>query len=155
MKRIMLIGKSGCGKPTFCQKIFGQEIKYKKTQSIEIVNRSAIDTPGEYIEHRMFLRALMMTGVDAETVLFFHAIDNDLFSFSPRITTMFNRPTIGVITKADLPHSEKRIQLLTDALNYAGASPVFVISSYTGEGIEELLDYIEKTDFRPIQGTFK
>ncbi len=151
MKRIMLIGKPGCGKTTFCQKIFGQELQYRKTQTIEIVNRTAIDTPGEYIEHRMFLRALMMTGADAEAVLFFHAIDNDLFSFSPRITTMFNRSTIGVITKADLPHTERRIELLTDALNYAGANPVFVISSYTGQGIQELLDYIENHDFGPIQ----
>ena len=151
MKRIMLIGKPGCGKTTFCQRIFGQELEYRKTQTIEVVNRTAIDTPGEYIEHRMFLRALMMTGADAEAVLFFHAVDNDLFSFSPRITTMFNRSTIGVITKADLPHTERRIELLTDALNYAGANPVFVFFSYTGKGIQELLNYIENHEFGPIQ----
>ena len=64
---------------------------------------------------------------------------------------MFNRSTIGVITKADLPHTERRIELLTDAMNYAGANPVFVISSYTGKGIQELLNYIENHEFGPIQ----
>ena len=28
MKRIMLIGKSGCGKTTFCQKIFAENYLY-------------------------------------------------------------------------------------------------------------------------------
>ena len=68
MKKIMLVGTVGCGKTTLCQKLNGIEQKYKKTQAIEVVNQT-IDTPGEYFEHRSFLRSLMVTAVDVDLVL--------------------------------------------------------------------------------------
>ena len=45
MKKVIFIGKSGCGKTSLCQRLQGEEIKYKKTQSIDLYVDS-IDTPG-------------------------------------------------------------------------------------------------------------
>lgn len=58
MKRIMLAGTVACGKTTLCQRLNGLEQTYKKTQSLEVVG-TTIDTPGEYLEHRAFLRGLV------------------------------------------------------------------------------------------------
>ncbi len=38
------------GKTTLCQYINQEDLKYHKTQTIEIINDNIIDTPGEYLE---------------------------------------------------------------------------------------------------------
>lgn len=65
MKNIIFMGKTGSGKTTLCQKLDDLEIKYNKTQSVELYNQS-IDTPGEYIENRSLYSALITTAVDAK-----------------------------------------------------------------------------------------
>ena len=69
MKKIMVIGRVGCGKTTLCQRLFQKELQYQKTQSIELVGGTAIDTPGEYVENRAFYRALVVSGVEADVIL--------------------------------------------------------------------------------------
>lgn len=49
-KRVILIGKSTAGKTTLCQCINHEELKYHKTQTVQIINKNMIDTPGEYLE---------------------------------------------------------------------------------------------------------
>ena len=44
MGRVIFMGKTGCGKTTLCQALNNLEIKYKKTQAIELYD-NAIDTP--------------------------------------------------------------------------------------------------------------
>ncbi|MGL5354913.1 MAG: EutP/PduV family microcompartment system protein, partial [Clostridium sp.] len=65
MKKVIFIGKTGCGKTTLCQSLDSEEIKYRKTQSVEIYN-SSIDTPGEYLENRFYYKALIVTSADAD-----------------------------------------------------------------------------------------
>lgn len=144
MKKIMLIGKIGCGKTTLLQRIFNEELKYKKTQTIEILGGTAIDTPGEYMEHRQFYKALVVTAVEADMILFLHAANDDRFVFSPRMTSMFTRPSIGIITKTDLSNDEKTLDAVKNALEYAGVHKIFAVSATTGDGIEQLIDYISK-----------
>jgi len=143
MKKIILVGKSGSGKTSLCQKMFHEELNYKKTQAIEVLGGSAIDTPGEYLEHRQFYKALIVTAVEADAVLLLHAANDSDFVFSPRMSGMFNKPVIGIVTKTDLCSDPARLEQVEYALRYAGAQPVFFISNQTGEGIEKLTDYIE------------
>ena len=58
-KRIILIGRSGCGKTTLCQYLNHEAIRYHKTQTIQIINNTMIDTPGEYLERTNLRGALM------------------------------------------------------------------------------------------------
>lgn len=51
MKRVILIGRSMAGKTTLCQYISRQDLKYNKTQTVEVVNGTMIDTPGEYLDN--------------------------------------------------------------------------------------------------------
>ena len=68
MKKIILIGNVACGKTTICQYLNHMEIKYKKTQALEVYN-TTIDTPGEYLENRGYLRSLMVTATETDQVV--------------------------------------------------------------------------------------
>ena len=65
MKKVMMIGKIGCGKTTLSQRLLGQEVKYKKTQAVEVLGSDILDTPGEYLEQKQFYSALIVTAVEA------------------------------------------------------------------------------------------
>ena len=49
MKKIILMGRSECGKTTLTQALRGREITYHKTQYINNFD-VIIDTPGEYLQ---------------------------------------------------------------------------------------------------------
>ena len=49
-KRIILIGRSAAGKTTLCQRINHEDLTYHKTQTVQVINQTMIDTPGEYLE---------------------------------------------------------------------------------------------------------
>ena len=86
MKKIILIGNVACGKTTICQYLNHMEIKYKKTQALEVYN-TTIDTPGEYLENRGYLRSLMVTATETDQVVFVQDASRDQFFFSPGQST--------------------------------------------------------------------
>lgn len=143
MKRIMLAGTVACGKTTLCQRLNGLEQTYKKTQSLEVVG-TTIDTPGEYLEHRAFLRGLVVTAAsEADLVLFLQDATQERFMYSPGMAGMFPVPVAGVVTKADLA-TDKQLRDAREMLELTGASPIFTISSVTQEGMEELVAFLEQ-----------
>lgn len=142
MKKLMMMGRIACGKTTLCQYLMGQELSYRKTQTVQLMG-DAIDTPGEYVENRALMRGLTVTAVDADVVLFLQDCTDPECRFSPGQAAMYGRPVVGVVTKTDLAPSPKSLEDAKDLLEMAGASPVFFISSYTGEGIPALVDYLD------------
>ena len=68
-KRIILIGRSGAGKTTLCQYLNHEAIKYYKTQTVQVINQTMIDTPGEYLERTYMRGALMVTSTDADLIV--------------------------------------------------------------------------------------
>ena len=140
MKKIILIGTVACGKTTLCQRINGMEQIYKKTQALEVVNQT-IDTPGEYLENRPLLRALLVTAVEADVALLVQDATQERFMFSPGQASAFPIPVIGVVSKADAA-TEEQIRLTRQQLELAGTQTIFVVSAYTGQGMEELVDYL-------------
>ena len=140
MKKVIFVGTISCGKTTLCQRINGLAQEYKKTQALEVVNNT-IDTPGEYLEHRAYLRNLMVTATGAETVLFLIYPTQERFMYSPGQAAAFMLPVAGVVTKADIAEPEQ-ISRAEELLELAGASPVFVVSSLSGEGMDALINYL-------------
>lgn len=142
MKKFMMIGSTGCGKTTLCQRLSGLEEEYKKTQAIEMVGSAAIDTPGEYLDRKGLFTALIVTAVEADVILFLQAADDGRFLFAPGQCAAFSAPAVGVVTKTDLAdagqagHAEELLRL-------AGAGRVFRVSARTGEGLEELRAFLE------------
>lgn len=142
MKKIMVMGRVSCGKTTLCQRLAGKELTYHKTQTIQVVG-DAIDTPGEYVENRALMRGLTVTAVDADAVLFLQDCTDTEFRFSPGQAAMYGRPVIGVVTKVDLADNPRLVSQSTELLELAGADPIFRVSAVSGQGVVELVDYIE------------
>lgn len=141
MKKIMLIGRTSAGKTSFCQAMKGEQLRYKKTQAIEIVN-NAIDTPGEYVENRTLYRALIVTAADADCVVLIQSATDPQTSFAPGIATMFNRPVIGLVSKIDAA-GEADIKKAHTMLEIAGCPKIFHISNLERTGVEEVCAFLE------------
>ena len=142
MKKLMLMGSTGCGKTTLCQRLAGLALTYKKTQAIEIVGTS-IDTPGEYLESKGMFKALIVTAVEADVILFLQDATDERFRYSPGQTAAFSAPVIGVVTKTDLA-TPRQVAQASELLRLAGAGRVFCVSAQTGTGLKELLDFLEE-----------
>ena len=56
-------------------------------------------------------------------------------------SSMFSKPTVGVVTKRDLATSEQ-LDKAQKYLRLAGVKQTFIISNVTGEGIAELIQYL-------------
>lgn len=138
----MLIGTISCGKTTLCQRINGIKIDYQKTQAIEIIN-STIDTPGEYLENRNFYKALVVTAVESDVILFLQAANDEKFRYSPGNAQMFPVPVVGVITKTDIS-TQKQIDNAVELLRLAGVEKIFFTSAITGDGVKELVNYLSE-----------
>ena len=136
-RRIILIGRSTAGKTTLCQRINHEELQYHKTQTVQIVNQSMIDTPGEYLRG-----ALMVTAADADTIVLVQDATEKGSMFPPAYSSMFAKPCVGVVTKSDLA-SEHEISNARQYLKAAGAGEIFVVSSVTGEGVEALVRHLD------------
>ena len=140
MKKILLIGKSMCGKTTLTQRIHGLDIEYEKTQMLTYSN-DILDTPGEYMENRMLYKALIVSSYDCDIVGMVQACDEERNIFPPNFATAFSKPVIGIVTKADLGGNPEKAK---EILEMAGAEKVFIVSAYENKGIEELVKYLEE-----------
>lgn len=142
--KIILIGRSMAGKTTLCQYLTNEEIKYKKTQTIQVVNKTMVDTPGEYFEHR-FWGALSVTATEVDYIVLVQQATESGTMFPPGYATTFGKPCVGVVTKADLA-DEEQIEKAKKYLTLAGAKHLFVTSSYTGQGFDEFLKFFEEVE---------
>ena len=138
----LFVSKSGCGKTSLCQRLQGEEIKYKKTQSIDLYVDS-IDTPGEYLENRNYYSALITTAAEANMIALVQECGDTISMMPPGFAGTFGREVIGIITKTDIGECEDSIDIIEEQLRVAGVSRVFKVSAYSTEGIEELKRYVD------------
>ena len=134
MKKTMLIGRTGCGKTTLTQKLMDEEVKYKKTQAVTYKSK-IIDTPGEYVENKMYYKSLLVLSADAKIIILVQSAIDGATLFPPKFSTMFpKKEVIGIITKVDLAEAdiERSKRFLVDA----GATEVFTIGLNDEEGLE-------------------
>ena len=115
--KIILIGRSMAGKTTLCQYLTNEELRYKKTQTIQVID----------------CIVLVQQSTESGTM------------FPPGYATTFGKPCVGVVTKCDLG-SREQIENAKKYLELAGAKKTFVTSSYTGEGFDAFLKYMEEMD---------
>ncbi len=140
-KRIILIGHSAAGKTTLCQYLSHEALRYHKTQTVQIINQNMIDTPGEYIERTYMRGALMVSSADADMIVLVQDATDHSTIFPPAYTSMYAKPAIGIVTKADLA-SENEIADAKKYLELAGVQKIFVTSSVEGTGFEELSELL-------------
>lgn len=141
MKTLMLIGKTGCGKTTLTQALNKEDIYYKKTQTVEIID-GIIDTPGEYIENRFYYKALVVTSADSDVIAMVQDCTEEGSIFPPNFASIFAKPVIGIITKTDLSCDEDKLKIAEDVLVNAGVESIFKVSALDKLGIEDLKEYL-------------
>lgn len=143
-RRIVLVGRSRCGKTTLIRRLHNLDMRYHKTQSIEAWS-DAIDTPGEYTDTPFFSRGAAITpAYDADVVCFCHDCGNDVCRLPQMFSMSFARPVIGIVTKADTEDTDTEQAELF--LRNAGARHIVITSALTGRGIEELIDLVNNID---------
>ncbi|MBL4951591.1 EutP/PduV family microcompartment system protein [Neobacillus sp. YIM B02564] len=143
MRKIILIGKTGSGKTTLCQRLHGEQMEYQKTQAVQTFE-NAIDTPGEYIENRFYYNAITITAADADVIGLIQDCTEQTSLFPPLFAAMFPKPIIGIVTKVDLAKDPKQIEAAREYLRMAGAEKIIHISVMTGQGIDEILQYLDQ-----------
>ena len=141
MKKIILIGRSEAGKTTLIQALKGEKIQYHKTQYVNHFD-VLIDTPGEYIETKIFGGALAMYTFEAQVVGLLLSATEPYSLYSPCITPLANRDVIGIVTKTD--HENANPKQAEEWLRLAGCQKVFHVSSYTGDGVWQILEYLKE-----------
>jgi len=142
MKDTILMGMSGCGKTTLIQALHGEALQYDKTQTVERYLQF-IDTPGEYMERRYLYRALIVTAADAELVGLVQDVGREVSWIPPAFATTFAKPVFGIVTKIDLAQNEAEIAHAREALERAGADPVFDVSAVDGVGLQPLWQFLQ------------
>ncbi len=141
MKKIMLVGRSECGKTTLRQALKGNTIHYHKTQYVNHYD-VVIDTPGEYAENGPLGRALALYSYEADVVGLLINAAEPYSLYPPCSTAVCCRPTIGIVTQIDARDAAP--ERAAEWLRLAGCKEIFFVSSYTGEGIWQLLEYLSE-----------
>ena len=145
MKKLMLIGRVAAGKTTLTQALRGEEIKYYKTQYV-YYHDTVIDTPGEYTERRETSGALALYAYEADIVGLVLSANEPYSIFSPCLTSMVNREVIGIISGIDKP--DANVERVERWLRLAGCKKIFPVCAITGEGLRELIEYLEDDEER-------
>ncbi len=149
MRKIILMGRSECGKTTLQQVLRGKTIQYHKTQYINHYD-VIIDTPGEYAENASLAHALALFSYEADVVGLLLSATEPYTLYPPAITASSSRPCVGIVTKTD--HPAAKPDRAVGWLKESGCDPIFCVSSYTGEGVWQLLEYLsEEGDELPWQ----
>jgi len=141
MKKIILMGRSECGKTSLTQALKGEKVTYHKTQYINHYD-VIIDTPGEYAENKILGRALALYAYEADVVGLLASATESYTLYPPCITCTVNREVIGIVTQIDQPGANPA--LAESWLREAGCETIFQISSVTGEGVWKILDYLRE-----------
>ncbi len=132
---ILLIGKTGSGKTSLIQSFRGEEIAYKKTQAIEF-HGEFIDSPGEFLENRRLLPALLTSAARCTMVALVQDASSGNSAFSPGFVRMFNKQVVGIVTKTDKQDScPERAEKF---LSRAGARTIIRTSVVDGTGLDQL-----------------
>ena len=141
MKKIVLMGRSECGKTTLTQALKGEKIHYHKTQYINHFD-VVIDTPGEYAQTHHLGYALALYSYEADVVGLLLAANEPYSLFPPNITCMVNRDVIGIVTKIDAPDAKP--ERAARWLRLSGCRRIFYVNSRTNEGVGEILEYLRE-----------
>lgn len=144
MRKILLLGSVGSGKTTLMQRLRGQDVTYRKTQTISD-DGFIIDTPGEYLDMGVFKFALQLHAHEAQEVIIIHSATSDRLRLPPGFVSYFTKPVSGIINKIDVA-DEAGIQRARQFLELAGIRRIFEISAMTGQGVDELIDHLSRND---------
>lgn len=153
MRRMVLVGRSECGKTTLKQVLRGERITYKKTQYVSQYD-CIIDMPGEYAENLDLAHAIDLYVAEADVVGIVLSATEPYSLYPPNVTPLGNRDEIGIVTKID--HWCAKPEQAAEWLRLTGCKKIFFTSAYTGEGIDEIIEFLnEEHEICPVGDVMK
>lgn len=141
MKKLMLAGRVGAGKTTLTQALKHEDINYRKTQYIGYEDW-LIDTPGEYLENACLASALALYSYEADVVGILMASNEPYSLYPPNCVCHVNRDVVGIVTK--MHDEEGNVERAERWLRLTGCKKIFVVDSVTGEGVENIINYLSE-----------
>ena len=141
MKKLILIGRVAAGKTTLTQALKGEQLHYCKTQYIYYED-TIIDTPGEYTEVKHLGAALALYAYEADVVGIVISANEPYCVFPPNCTCLVNREVIGIVTGIDKP--DANVPQAVRWLELCGCEKIFKLSSYTGEGLDDIIRHLDR-----------
>lgn len=148
MKKLILMGRVAAGKTTLTQALKGEELHYCKTQYINYYD-TIIDTPGEYTEVHTLGAALAVYSYEADVVGIVVSANEPFCVFPPGCAAMVNRDVIGIVAGIDKP--DANVPQATRWLELCGCHKIFYISSFTGEGLTDIIEYLREPGDIPVK----
>jgi ethanolamine utilization protein EutP len=139
MKKMMLVGRTGCGKTTLSQSMQGMSLIYRKTQAV-CYSAWIVDTPGEFTENRRLYSALMASSTSCDVIAFVQDATAVSSVFPPKFASMFNKKTIGIVSKTDL--ADANLERAEKFLRWAGADSIFHTSALEQTGINTIIAWL-------------
>jgi len=148
MRRLVLVGRSECGKTTLKQVLRGEKITYQKTQYVSQYD-VLIDMPGEYAENLDLAHAIAIYTSESDVVGICISATEPYSLYPPNVTPYANRDIFGIVTKID--HWAADVEQAHRWLELTGCKTIFHVSSYTGEGVDGIIDFLKvKHDKKPV-----
>ena len=139
MKRLILMGRVAAGKTTLMQALKGEQLHYCKTQYINYTD-TIIDTPGEYTEVHTLSAALAVYSYEADVIGLVISANEPFCVFPPHCAYHVNREVVGIIAGIDKP--DANVPMVELWLRNCGCKRLFYVSSYTGEGLDTIIEYL-------------
>ena len=140
MRRLVLVGRSECGKTTLKQVLRGEKITYQKTQYVSQYD-VLIDMPGEYAENLDLAHAIALYTSESDVVGICISATEPYSLYPPNVTPYANRDIFGIVTKID--HWAADVDQAIRWLELTGCKLIFPCSSYTGEGVDDIIDFLK------------
>ena len=138
-KPIMVIGPVGSGKSTLLHALQYIEGEVRKTQSIRYTPL-AIDTPGEMMQIPYLYNSFILNSSRAKAV-FFLVSAKKYVRMPPKIALALKAPAFGIVSHIDGAGADEIVRA-ESALQSVGLKKIFRISSITGEGLDELKQFL-------------
>jgi len=139
-KPIMVIGPVGAGKSTLLKALEYVQGEVRKTQSIRYTPL-AIDTPGEMMQIPYLYNSFILNSSRARAV-FFLVSAKQYNRMPPKIALALKAPAFGIVSKIDGAGADE-IRRAEAVLQTVGLKRIFHVSSVTGEGLEELKEFMD------------
>lgn len=139
-KRLMVIGLDGSGKSTLADLVEGGESNHAHREDCYYRER-CFEVPGRYIENHWMHSIIIMLAQNQASAMLMLLDGSTCESFySSGYARAFTCPCLGVLTKApaDADARAKGIAKLAAA----GCTEFLCVSTKTGEGVGELLDWV-------------
>lgn len=148
MRRLVLVGRSECGKTTLKQVLRGEKITYQKTQYVSQYD-VLIDMPGEYAENLDLAHAIALYTSESDVVGICISATEPYSLYPPNVTPYANRDIFGIVTKID--HWAADVEQAVRWLELTGCKRIFRVSSYTGEGVDDIIEFLKiKHEKEPV-----